>query len=959
MPPAAAEQFSSLLRQLDLKPMLAGSSIQDASSVRFACLLECEPLAMDVVADWSDVLAGGLTLTPAEALLFEWKSSWDPEPITSALPPRLTYLKTVHTTRQRAALALHDYAREVNWRRPVVYLAALRIARAYFRTLVANEAMTAPEARREFTGRLGVSTLLASRFIEMPAEDLMEAVENLERSVAQGNDPESAYGYWVEGQIRIFDGSRDADRLQRAARHVIDRFGGAPPNVIRAHLVDAALRLDDPSILGVASMSELPAVLIVLSRSRSSIDAVLRYRLTSVLIEEALKQGLPLAALRLPTLPFGFRLNGLDEALAPIVPALVSSLKHPSISSEPLARSLAADFMQLMHGLEGASNHELEERIRLRSWPGYENQDDRNTLLRSRDQLLLSQKSAAPNLRASALADLAAISEGRPSTSASALILIAQDVEEHGPCSDLSDPSTVAVGVRTGDVDLLLHLAATAAQRSPDLLTVRLGGRSNVTTIGDLYDLVGETFVFKHVYTDALVIEEQRSNRLAEMLRVDSEMGSGYAVTSQRLLRDAKKSAKGIAVRRFERGHSARDYVQRNPEQESATIERVVTFLGWMNRVEGLSKVQLGRGALKDELGMYLKTLGYPGSSSFFDRWWANFDGVPGAPRRDAHLDNWIVSASGVVVAIDLEARDNRPLTYELAQVTEDSAQIRPNDFAARRTALDAYVRALRLGSDGPDLVIPYEASVLARALRHLTMPKDNGRYVEHGLEVLTCLRRSAESAMVAEQANDVLDSFARTRGQISSFFGSRMVASTRRRMSKQLAYLLRHDGSVSRDPGGWVAMGETANRLGITVAQLVEIASHPDEKRFQVNGESVRARYGHSVAVEMDYPAARSAQILFHGTSMEAASAILAPRGGIRNMGRQWVHLARDAADAYASALRKGDPLVLCALSEGLDPLWNASDATVLASFVPRGRTRVAPISFIWEAIPRLVGDS
>lgn len=233
-------------------------------------------------------------------------------------------------------------------------------------------------------------------------------------------------------------------------------------------------------------------------------------------------------------------------------------------------------------------------------------------------------------------------------------------------------------------------------------------------------------------------------------------------------------------------------------------------------------------------------------------------------------------------------------------------------------------------------------------------MPKDNGRFIAHGLRVLEYLRDSGASPAVAEQADELLETFERTRGQISGFLGSRMVASTRRRHSKQLAYLLRHDSSVLRDQGGWVSMDEAAERLSISVPELVGIASHPDEKRFQVNGESVRARYGHSVAVEMDYAVAHSRALIFHGTSMEAAEAILAPDGGIRNMGRRWVHLATDAGDAYAAALRKGSPLVLCVSASGLDPLWSASEATVLASFVPRERTRVAPISFIWEAIPR-----
>ena len=58
-------------------------------------------------------------------------------------------------------------------------------------------------------------------------------------------------------------------------------------------------------------------------------------------------------------------------------------------------------------------------------------------------------------------------------------------------------------------------------------------------------------------------------------------------------------------------------------------------------------------------------------------------------------------------------------------------------------------------------------------------------------------------------------------------------------------------------------------------------------------------------------------------------------------------IHLA-------AAAERKGDPIVLGVVAEGLGVLWSASESTILTPYVPPGLARVVPISFMWEQVPR-----
>lgn len=960
--------LSTLFRQLDLSPFPVNAGDENSSSVRFSSLLQVEPLATDVVKDWLEVLALAPTsknLTAAEAILFEWMLCWDPGPIAAALPGKFNYLKTVHTSRQRAAIALHDYARAVNWRRPIVHLAALRVARAYLRAVVANEAMTRDDLRREFTGRLGVGTVLMSRFIEIPRSELVEAVECLARSIEQGNTTETAFEYWLEGQTRLFDLSRDRHALDLAAHRVLEEFPTDVPPLLIPQLVDMALRLDEPALIGLSSFHELPGMLSNLRGNHSlPIEVALRTLLTEVLVRESLNRGLPLVSTNLPRLPFDLRKSNPDPVLISFFPSMIGAINGSGeIRSEPLALSLTADLLQHLHGTDDATAEQLRERIRLRTWPGYRDQDDRNSLLRLRDQLFLAQREGDQTLRGEALNRLLDFAEERPSTAASALTLIARDVGAHGACS-LTFPQhpTFAASVGAGDADALLAGAAAAAERSPDLFLVELGGRSNVTSVGDLYDLVGETFIFKEVYLDALHKEEARVSLLAQKLEEDG-LSEQFAVTSQRLLReDDNRPARGVAVRRYEQGKSARDFLEVHPDQTELVLTRIAHFLGWMNQAEGVSATQTGRRAiLTGELGMWLKTLGHDAHAEFFARWWGSFDSVvPGAPRRDAHLDNWILSSSGKVVAIDLEARFNRPLGYELAQLTEDSGQLAPDDWSTRSSVLRAYAEALGSPYDADTLRSPYEASVLARAVRHLTMPRDNGRYVTHGLGVLECLRESASTTVVREQADEVLSTFLRTRGSIESFVkGTEMTPAQRRRLSKRLAYLLRHSTTIARDLGGWVPIAEVSEGLAVSTATVVEVACHVDERRFEVSGESIRARYGHSLPADLEYQAYKLTNpLLYHGTSITAAEQILWPTGGIKRMERQWVHLATEFPDAYVAALRKGEPVVLAVIATGLAKLWSATESTVLTPYVPPDRTRVAPVSLTWAMLPPLEAE-
>lgn len=959
VPEESSQRLSSLMRVLDLAPYAALDNDTHPSAVRYHSLLQPAPLAREFITDWVQALVAtepfDVQLTPAEALLFEWFLSWDPLAVTAALPRGYRYLKTVHVSRQRAAVALHDYARGLGWRRPVVHVAALRVARAYCRILVLNSHLTRAEARHQFSGRLGVASILMARFVELPLTELREAVALIDQSVHEGNNPASGLEYWLEGQVRIFEQTLEVIALRRAVEQAERAIPSRPSVSLQIQLAGIALRLREPAVAGLSDFHELRASLGRALRNRSlPVEENLAIRMLVGLVEEEWSLGTRLAAGDIPILPFDVARRSLNPALRPFLPRLILELGSPEVKSEPLARSLSADLLLHLHGSTSANSAQLRERIALRSYPSGSRGDDRNWLLQCRDQLLLASIDDKPRSRARVIENLINRGLSSPSTAASALILVAKDVELNGRCAATLPPDHARLTelLQAGDMNGLLIEAAKQAERSPDLLPEPLGGRSNVTTVGDLYDLAGEMFIFKEVQLEALERESTRAAYLTDRLVLE-RLDNAFKVCTPRLLRTLPNN-KGVTVRRFETGKSAREVIADDPSRAEHTLAELARYLGWMNRTEGLSIEQAGRADIKArEVGMWLKSLGYRDWSVFFDLWWSAFDGIPGAPRRDAHLDNWIISPSGRVIAIDLEAQSRRPLGYEVAQITEDGAHLPPDDWKTRWAVMEAYAKGLDSATPGGDLRVAFEGSVMARALRHLTMPRDGGRYVRHGLATLKTLEGRSGSELLRDLAARVLDAYAANRGGTSEFGSRTLGPAERRRLSKRLAFLLRHSETADRDPNGWVDLTSAAAHLGISVATLVEAATHPDERRFQVSAGSVRALYGHSVAVELDFRSPPvSDRSLFHGTSMENAADIVIPSGGLRRISRQWVHLTTSASDAYEAATRKGHPVVLAIAARGLTDLMSATQTTVLVRFVPAQRVRLAPIGAIWESI-------
>jgi len=183
----------------------------------------------------------------------------------------------------------------------------------------------------------------------------------------------------------------------------------------------------------------------------------------------------------------------------------------------------------------------------------------------------------------------------------------------------------------------------------------------------------------------------------------------------------------------------------------------------------------------------------------------------------------------------------------------------------------------------------------------------------------------------------------------------------TRVKISKLLSLALRHSPSalgVSLDEGGWAPLDTVVaglKRLGLPAsAEAVEAVARLDKKgRFELSSGRIRARYGHSILVKVEYEVDVEARRLYHGTTRSSLEGIM--KAGILPMKRLYVHLAVDFHTACETAARRQDPVVLeidadCARAAG--PIYKASPAIRLSKYIlPTCITGVYPCEKFYTA--------
>jgi putative RNA 2'-phosphotransferase len=166
--------------------------------------------------------------------------------------------------------------------------------------------------------------------------------------------------------------------------------------------------------------------------------------------------------------------------------------------------------------------------------------------------------------------------------------------------------------------------------------------------------------------------------------------------------------------------------------------------------------------------------------------------------------------------------------------------------------------------------------------------------------------------------------------------------------ISKRLSYWLRHkpdDAGITLDVAGWapvdaILLALNAQLPGTDWDDVVRVVEFSDKQRFELSHDAdlIRARQGHSIEVEGDWPVTAPPDILFHGTVERFVPAILAE--GLKPMRRHHVHLSPDVPTAQKVGARRGEPIVLkvqaARLAEGGHMFRLTSNGVWLVDHVP-----------------------
>lgn len=139
------------------------------------------------------------------------------------------------------------------------------------------------------------------------------------------------------------------------------------------------------------------------------------------------------------------------------------------------------------------------------------------------------------------------------------------------------------------------------------------------------------------------------------------------------------------------------------------------------------------------------------------------------------------------------------------------------------------------------------------------------------------------------------------------------------------MSYALRHQPQkfgLKPDIHGFVPVQDLLlvlrDRYGnVQPSDIENLVGDCPKRRFEIRGEKIRARYGHSIHVMPDIEACQPPELLYHGTSPAMKNAIL--QDGIKPMRRKYVHLSKTTEEAFQVGSRKSkNPIVLAVQARG-----------------------------------------
>lgn len=156
---------------------------------------------------------------------------------------------------------------------------------------------------------------------------------------------------------------------------------------------------------------------------------------------------------------------------------------------------------------------------------------------------------------------------------------------------------------------------------------------------------------------------------------------------------------------------------------------------------------------------------------------------------------------------------------------------------------------------------------------------------------------------------------------------------------------VLRHKpeaANITLDSKGWadVKLLLKHKNVNITLEELEKIVDENDKKRFEFNPNKtkIRARQGHTIAVDVELQPVEPEVELYHGTAEQNKEKI--KTAGIKKQSRNHVHLSGDVETAINVGKRYGSPIVFKVnapqmVKDGIK-FFKSNNGVYLTDFVP-----------------------
>lgn len=892
-----------------------------------------------------------------------------------------TYLQLI----ERLGESFLNTAFEATWKRRAVFSRALNASRAYLGYVKQEADLSNTRLRRGTLTRLGMSTVLLARFGPVQEEALREARTILLTTHEQGS--EQALTYFIEASTWLYDLFGDKEAVREAARLFL-----SDPRRDGARCIAGAhtwLRL-----AGNATSSEGRAGFI--HRGRESLQAsslednfsrkeeiAARTLLLAMFdaLETQAAQGYSDLDTRCVLFPFGLRRpdTTMPKSYYRALPELIDSLRNSEHYGDYLFRDLRADlhsfFARAPETTSSDAEASLRTAIELRLGRSHRERPLGRAGVEAsiaEDYFLLATMNRSTEDRRAGFRSLLR-APGSASSSPRHLTLMAKELDAHGPLRGfaLEGPDEYTFAIQSGDTNAMFSAAARVAYQSADLAHVQLGGRSGVVSLRDVDGSTGQTFVFKTMSREGRDRDAAFTSRVMDSLNqygFSSRFGIIEHLTEIKPLTQSTPGVSEIiSVRRYSNGFILGQHLPLQSDTlRLATLSSTAEYLALIHHsgVDGRVMTGARRELRSKELGRWLRALTGDDvlRDRLFNRWWDEIANAPLPPRRDAHPMNWLVDADNRILAVDLESTGVRPYGYEIAQLLEDGQLLDPDDWESRRAVVKAYTDSWQFVSGQvlteAEAFHLYQLGAIARAVRAISLPSASSQTRAFGGKTLEVLSSKGEQDAVRSLALDLSQLWARQTGRVGDDEYQILSNADRRRISRAMAYRLRHDPSTPATKDGWVHVDELTDLLRssghkVTSAQLILIAGALGEQRFELEGYDIRAVYGHSTRTSIAYSSKNPPRVLYHATPLRNLKSILEARAGLVPGRRNWVHLTDSCSVALNAARRQQASVAVLEIdAASLDGLVYATGSTWLAKEVPASQLRLLPLREMHELV-------